>query len=398
MKSSQEVLLLREFATGRIKDVAPSGTLALAEKAGEMKANGIDVISFGVGEPDFDTPETIISKAKDALDRGLTHYVASRGIPELRRSITEKLKAENRLDYNPNTDIIVTPSGKFAIFAVIMATIGPGDEVVIPDPSWVSYDPCVIFASGKAVHVSLSSDDNFLVTKEKLRSALTPRTKAIIINSPNNPTGRVFTLPEIEAVAAFAKENDLLVISDEIYEKIIYDENVHISIASLPGMKERTVVVNGFSKTFSMTGWRLGYIACEKGLASQILKLQQHSVTCATSFAQAGAVGAFTGAKKELREMVDEFKARRDLIVDGLNSVTGISCPVPEGAFYAFPNVSRLGRSSMELSEYLLNEAHVGVTPGIEFGKCGEGHIRISYATSRDNIRKGLDRIKKALS
>jgi len=362
-----------------------------------MAAQGLGVINLGGGDPDFGTPSHIVNAALDAIRRGYTHYVSSAGIKGIRRAIADKLREENGLEFDPDAEIMVTPGAKLALFAAIMATVEEGDEVLILDPAWVSYVPCVQLAGGVAVHVSLSVEDNFHVTEAKLREKVTPRSKLLIVNSPNNPTGRVLTREELEAIAKVALENDLLVLSDEIYEKILYDGHQHISIGSLPDMLDRTIVINGFSKAYAMTGWRLGYVAAKGLLAKEILKVQQHSATCASSFIQYAGIAALTGPQDAVSQMVEEYRKRRDLITAGLNSLPGISCHQPEGAFYAFPNISATGMSSIEFADMLLSKARVAVTPGIAFGDSGEGHVRLSFANSMPLIQEAIERMREVL-
>ena len=379
----------------RTKEIQPSATLAVSAKANKLKAMGIDVIGFGAGEPDFDTPEHIKKAAEDALTEGFIRYTAVPGIEELREAISKKFKNENDICYDTD-EIIVTPGAKHALYEAILATINPGDEVLIPDPYWVSYVPMVLMAEGKPVFISTKEEDRFRVIPDVIKEEITPKTRAIIINSPNNPTGAVLSKKDLEKIAEICIENDLFIISDEIYEKIIYDEKHH-SIGSLGGMKDLTITVNGFSKTYAMTGWRLGYAAAPGEVIKAMIKLQAHSVSCATSFVQKAGVIALEGTQDCAMEMVREFKKRRDVLVEKVNEIEGLSCVEPEGAFYAFINVSDYERDSIKFANYLLDEARVAVVPGIAFGNEGEGFIRLSYATSIQNITEGLDRIKRAL-
>ena len=387
----------RHKASKRVAGVQPSATVAVSDKARAMATQGLDVINLGGGDPDFDTPSHIVDAALEALRQGHTHYVSSAGLRGLRAAIADKLREENGLEFDPDAEIIVTPGAKLALFAAIMATVEEGDEVLILDPAWVSYVPCVQLAGGVPVHIPLSAEDGFRVTDARLRPKLTPRSKLLIVNSPNNPTGRVLTREELEAVVKVALENDLLVLSDEIYEKILYDGHQHISIGSLPDMLDRTIVINGFSKAYAMTGWRLGYVAAKGPLAKEILKVQQHSVTCASSFTQYAGIAALTGPQYAVFQMVEEYRRRRDLITEGLNSLPGISCHQPEGTFYAFPDISATGMSSIEFADMLLSKARVAVTPGIAFGDSGEGHVRISFANSTQLIEKAIKRMRDVL-
>jgi aspartate aminotransferase len=300
------------------------------------------------------------------------------------------------VEYTPG-EIIVTPGGKSAIYAAMMTLVDRDDEVLILDPGWVSYAPEVTLAEGRPVSVPLTAADNFAITEERLRPYITPRTHALILCTPNNPTGRVATPEELDTVARLAQEHDLLVFSDEIYEKLVYDGRRHISIASLPGMRERTVTLNGFSKAYAMTGWRLGYLAAPAPIVKQILKVHSHSVTCATSFGQRGAVAALRGPQEPIGQMVAAWDRRRHLVTDRLNELPGVHCALPEGAFYAFPNIRGTGLSSAECAELLLERAGVAVTPGLAFGEAGEGHIRLSYATSDALLTSAVDRMCSTL-
>ena len=381
----------------RVTAIEPSPTVAVSDRARQLKAAGHDVIDLGGGDPDFPTPPHIVAAAVAAMEAGDTHYVASPGIPPLRRAIADKLRADNGVAYDPG-EIIVTPGGKAAIFASIMALVDRGDEVLILDPGWVSYAPEVILAEGTPVRVPLTAADNFAITEERVRPAITPRARALILSTPNNPTGRVATPDELQTVARLAQEHDLLVLSDEIYEKLVYDDHRHHSIAALPGMRERTVTLNGFSKAYAMTGWRLGYLAAPAPIVKQVLKVHSHSVTCAASFSQRGAVAALTGPQDPISEMIAAWDRRRHLVTDRLNAIPGVRCALPEGAFYAFPDVSGTGLSSAECAELLIERARVAVTPGLAFGEAGEGHVRLSYATSDALLTGALERMGAALA
>ena len=376
----------------RVTSIGPSPTVAVSDRARQLQAAGQDVVDLGGGDPDFPTPAHIVAAAADAMEAGDTHYVASPGIPELRRAIVEKLRRENGLDYTAD-EIIVTPGGKPAIFAAIMTLIDRGDEVLILDPGWVSYAPEVVIAEGTPVSVPLSPDDNFAITEDRLRPYITPRTRALILCTPNNPTGRVATEEELATVARLAREHDFYVLSDEIYEKLVYDGAVHRSIAALPGMWERTLTLNGFSKAYAMTGWRLGFLAAPQPIVQQILKVHSHSVTCAASFSQRGAIVALNGPQGFIGEMVSAYDRRRHLVADGLNAIPGVSCPLPQGAFYAFPDIRATGLSSAHCAELLIEEGGVAVTPGSAFGTAGEGFIRLSYATSDELLRRAIGRM-----
>ncbi len=378
----------------RMEAVQESGTVKVADKVKELKSRGIDVISFSIGEPDFPTPAHIVEAGIEALRSGFTKYTPSAGIPELRQAIAEKLRAENGIDADPS-EVIVTPT-KHAIFMSIMALVDRGEEVILADPSWVSYEPMVRIADAVPVPVRADEETGFRLTPEQIAEKITNRTRMILLNYPNNPTGSVAGRDEIKAICEIAADRNILILSDEIYEHIIYDAK-NYSPASFPDMKERVITVNGFSKTYSMTGWRLGYLHAPKNLIDGIQKVQTHSITCATSFAQKAGVAALKGPWEPVQKMVSEFRKRRDLTVGKLKGMGGIEIVEPRGAFYAFPKYD-FDKSSEDMAAYLLDEAHVAVTPGSSFGKFGENHFRISYATSTENLERGLDAMKEALS
>jgi len=380
----------------RVTAIAPSPTIAVSDRARQLKAAGRDVIDLGGGDPDFPTPQHIVAAAADAMESGDTHYVASAGIPELRAAIVRKLQRENGLTYSAD-EIIVTPGGKPAIFAAMMTLIDRGDEVLILDPGWVSYAPEVIIAEGTPVGVPLAADDNYAITEERIRPYITPRTRALILCTPNNPTGRVATEAELATIARLAQEHDFYVFSDEIYEKLVYDGAVHRSIAALPGMWERTLTLNGFSKAYAMTGWRLGFLAAPRPIVDQILKIHSHSVTCATSFGQRGAIAALDGPQEIIKQMVVAYDRRRHLVADGLNAIPGVRCALPQGAFYALPDIRGTGLTSAECAEVLIAEGEVAVTPGNAFGEAGEGFIRLSFATSDAELTRAVARTGEVL-
>ena len=395
--SSQTQRAPSAFFTSRVRDLAPSPTLAVSDRARQLKAQGIDVIDLGGGDPDFITPEHIRAAATEAMNAGDTHYVASAGIPALRKAIADKLRTDNGIEADPNGGIIVTPGGKQALFEATLAFVEPGVDVMIPEPAWVSYGPMVELAGGTIVPVPLEPEDNWRLTPEGLGDAWTPATRILLINSPNNPTGRVLDAAELAAIAAFAQERDLLVFSDEMYEKILYDGQKHTSIATLPGMAQRTLVFNGLSKAYAMTGWRLGYVAGPRAFLQQIEKVHSHSVTCATSFVQKAGVVALKGPQEFIGQMVSAWDRRRRSLAERLSAVNGITCPLVEGAFYAFADIRGTGMTSTEAAEFLLQEAHVAVTPGVAFGEAGEGHVRLSFATSDELLDAAADRIGEVL-
>jgi len=380
----------------RIKKIQPSTTMEIGTKAKEMIANGKDVIRFDVGEPDFDTPEHIKEEIKRALDEGHTHYTQAKGIPELREAISEKMKRDNGLDYDPEREILVTVGGKGALYKAVLAITNPGDEILLPDPRWVSYKAMVQLADGKAVMVPTKEEDEFKLMPETIKERITERTRMMIINSPNNPTGSVLGKKDLEEIAEICIENDLIVISDEIYEKIIYNQPHH-SIASIDGMRKRTITINGFSKAYAMTGLRLGYACAPENIIKNMTKIQGQTVSHPTSIVQKAGVVALRGPQDCVFEMVSEYKKRRDVIVKRLNEIKGVSCIKPKGAFYAFPNFSVHDKNSSSFANRLLEGAKVAVIHGSAFGEHGEGFLRFSYATSMDNIEKGLDRIEKFL-
>jgi aspartate aminotransferase len=386
-----------DFVAARVRDLAPSPTLAVSDRARALKAQGIDVVDLGGGDPDFITPAHIRQAAADNMNAGDTHYVASAGTPALRKAIAKKLRDDNGIEVDPNGGVVVTPGGKQSLFEAVLALVGPGDDVLVMEPAWVSYVPMIELAGGNPVPVTLSPDDNWKVTPERLEAAVTPASRVIFINSPNNPTGRVLDEAELKALADFAIAHDLLVFTDEMYEKIIYDGNKHVSIATLPGMAERTLTFNGFSKAYAMTGWRLGYVAGPKPYIAEIEKVHSHSVTCATSFVQAAGVVALEGPQDFIQEMVSAWDRRRQAVAAGLNAVKGVHVPLAEGAFYAFADIRETGKSSVEVADLLLQEGHVALVPGIAFGEAGEGHLRLSFATSDELLEKAVDRIGAVL-
>jgi len=380
----------------RARNTAPSPTLGITARAKQMRAQGIDVVSFGAGEPDFDTPEPIKRAAIAALEAGDTKYTASSGTEPLRAAICEKLRRDNGLSYQPN-EVIVSAGAKHSLFNLMQAVLDPGDQVIIPAPYWVSYPEQVKLAGGAPVFVQAPEQDGFRVTADAIRFALTPETKMLILNSPSNPTGAAIPEEELARIAALAVERELIVVSDEIYEKLTYDGKRHTSIASLGDeIKARTFTVNGFSKAYSMTGWRLGYAAGNKTIVAAMGRIQDQSTSNPTSFAQAGAVTALNGPQDDVAEMARAFEQRRNVIVDRLNAIPGVQCVKPDGAFYVFPNVSGLFSKrvpdSDALTEQLLAEAKVAVVPGSGFG--APDYIRLSYATSLEQIQEGMDRFQ----
>ncbi len=389
----------------RAKKISPSPTLSIDAQAKKMIAAGEKVINFGAGEPDFDTPEHIKQAAVEALHKGMTKYTPVGGTPALKEAIVQKLKADNHLDYAPE-QIVVSCGAKHSLYNAIQALCDPGDEIILPAPYWVSYLEQIKLAGGRPVIVQTRAENGFKLTVEELEAVVTPRTRMIILNSPGNPTGAVYTREELAALGEVLLSKKITIISDEIYEKLIYDGLEHVSIASLsPGLKELTVVINGVSKAYAMTGWRIGYAAAPAPAARAMADLQSHSTSNPTSIAQAASAAALTGTQEPLKQMVAEFNRRRDYMLERLSAVPGVSCFRPGGAFYLFPSIAGIiGRayrgktigSASDLAAILLTEAKVAVVPGVAFGddRC----FRLSYATSMENIKEGLDRIGEVLT
>lgn len=385
----------------RVNLISSSPTLAITARAKQMKQEGIDVIGFGAGEPDFDTPAHIKEAAKKAIDSGFTKYTPASGMKELKEAICRKFENDNNLDYSPE-EIIVSCGAKHSIFNAILTLCNEDDEVILPSPYWVSYPEMIKVAGAKPVILKATQENNFKITPQQLQETITPKTKLLILNSPSNPTGMVYTKDELSSISNTLTEKGIFCISDEIYEKIIYDGQEHISIASLaPEIKKLTIVVNGVSKSYSMTGWRIGYAAGPKEIIQAMSNLQSHSTSNPTSISQKAALAALEGPQEPLCNMVAEFVKRRDYIVERLNSIKEISCLKPRGAFYVFPEVSQIiGRifkgeiikDSVFLAEILLDEANVALVPGSAFG--ADEYLRLSYATSMKNISKKLQRIE----
>lgn len=377
----------------RVGQVPPSLTLSIAAKAKAMKAEGIDVCSFSAGEPDFDTPAHIKEAAKKALDEGKTKYGPAAGEPKLREAIANKLRDENGLSYKAE-NIIVTNGGKHSLFNLMLALIEPGDEVIIPAPYWLSYPEMVKLAGGTPAIVSTDASTGYKITPDQLRSSITPQTKLFVLNSPSNPTGMVYTPEEIKALAEVLVENDILVVSDEIYEKILYDGAEHLSIGAVGAeIFDRTIISNGFAKAFSMTGWRLGYLAGPVELIKATTTVQSHSTSNVCTFAQYGAIAALEGSQDCVEEMRQAFAQRRKVMLEHLNAIPGLFCPQPDGAFYMFPNILKTGLKSLEFCDKLLETQRVATVPGIAFG--ADECIRLSYATDMESIKKGMDRLDK---
>lgn len=386
-------------------NITPSITLAITAKAKELKGAGVDVVSFGAGEPDFNTPKNIMEAAIKSMEEGKTKYTPTSGIIELRDAICKKLKEDNNLHYNSN-QIIVSTGAKQCLADAFMAILNPGDEVIVPIPYWVSYPELIKLADGMPVFVEGKEENDYKYTLESLNKVVNNNTKAIIINSPNNPTGTVYSIEELKEIAEFAKKHDLIIISDEIYEKLIYDGKKHVSVASLSeDAYNRTIVINGFSKSYAMTGWRLGYAAGNAEVIKLMTSVQSHVTSNANSIAQYAGVEALNGPKDEIEKMVGKFEERRNLMIDRIKNITGLSVIRPEGAFYVMINLENyLGKSinenvinnSVDFSRELLEHEKVAVIPGSAFGL--DKYIRLSYATSEELILKGLDRIESFLN
>lgn len=365
-------------------------------KAKALEALGKDIVHLEIGEPDFDTPKNIIDAACLALNSGYTHYTPTPGIPEVRETIAEYIRSHKNVDASSD-DVVIVPGGKPIMFFSIMATVNPGDEVIYPNPGFPIYESVIRFVGGKPVPIPLREENQFRLDVHELAQLITPKTKMLIINSPGNPTGGVLTSEDVKAIADLVRGKEILVLSDEIYDRIVYGDTHPLSIASLPGMKDWTIILDGFSKTYAMTGWRLGYGVMHPEIAARIARLMVNSNSCTSAFTQMAGQEALTGPQKDVDTMVAEFKRRRNIMVDGLNSIPGVSCLLPEGSFYVFPNLKSFGKDSNEIAEYLLNDAGVACLGGSAFGAYGEGYLRFSYANSVANIQKALERIETAL-
>jgi len=375
-----------------LKKIKPSGIRKLFDLAQGKK----ELVSFGIGEPDFITPTHIREAAKKAIDEGYTRYTPNLGFPEFRKALAIKLNQKNKISVTPE-EVVVTSGGTEALFFSFYTLLNPGDEVIIPDPGFVTYESQIYFAGGTPVNFTLRGENNFHPDLEELKNCVTSKTKAILLNSPSNPTGAAFSEDELSAIAQLAQEKNLIVISDELYEDIVYNGREHFSIASLPGMKERTISIFGFSKSYAMTGWRLAYLAAEANLVKEMAKLLQNTAVCANSVAQRAGLAAIQSSQDCVKEMFTAYNERRNVLIKGLNEIKGLSCHAPEGTFYAFVNIKETGMSAEELSMYLLEECKVVTVPGTAFGKQGEGYIRLSFATSLEDIKEGINRIKKGI-
>lgn len=389
----------------RVKDIGASPTMMVAAEAKKLKSEGVDVIDLSMGEPDFDTPNNIKDAGKRAIDENHTRYTLNPGTNELRIAIAAKLKRDNHLDYKIN-EIIVSSGAKQSVYNSILATINPGDEVIVPNPYWVSYPAMISLAQGKMVVIDTDESTGFKVTAEQLKNAISSKTRMFILCNPSNPTGSAYTRSELEALAEIVLANNFYVLSDEIYEKMVYDDFEFVSFPAIdPALKDKTILVNGISKAYAMTGWRIGYTAANEKVISAMNKIQSHSTSHPSSVSQVAAIEAVAGPQYVIHEMLESFRSRREFFYDALTSIEGITCYKPEGAFYLFPNISHYFskktevlkvENSFDLAMHLLYEAHIAVVPGSAFGK--EGYLRMSYATSMDHLKESIFRMKKALS
>lgn len=379
----------------RMSRLGTETAFEILAKAKQLEAKGKDIIHLEIGEPDFITPRNIIDAGIKALNEGYTHYNPSAGTRELREVVAKYVSKTRNIEVNPD-QVVITPGAKPIMFFGIIALVNEGDEVIYPNPGFPIYESVVNLLGAKAVPIRLREENDFRWNIDELKKLVTDKTRLIIINSPQNPTGGILTKDDLKQIADIAISKDIFVLSDEIYSRIIY-EGGHHSIASFPGMQERTIILDGFSKTYAMTGWRLGYGVMREDLAVLIAKLQTNSNSCTATFTQMAGIEALDGPQDEVDRMMAEFRRRREVVVEGLNAIPRISCRIPKGAFYVFPNVKEIGWDVRKLSDFLLNEAGVAVLFGTSFGKYGEGYIRISYANSVENIKEGLSRIEKAL-
>jgi aspartate/methionine/tyrosine aminotransferase len=380
----------------RISRLGTETSFVVLAKARELEAQGRDIIHLEIGEPDFDTAPNIIAAAKKALDDGFTHYGPAPGLPEFRKVIADIEGARRNMKFEAN-EVVVCPGAKPVMFYAIMASVDPGDEVIYPNPGFPIYESCIELAGGIPIPLVLREEKGFRFDIEDLKKLVSPKTRMIIINSPQNPTGGILTMDDLKAIADIAVKNNIIVLADEIYGRICYDGFINHTIAALPGMRERTIILDGFSKTYAMTGWRLGFGIMPHEFAAVCAKLQTNVPSCATSFVQIAGIEALSGPQDWVVNVVAEFKRRRDLIVDALNSMPGFHCLKPLGAFYVFPNITETGINSRALADKILYEANVACLSGTSFGKYGEGYLRFSYANSMENIEKAMERIRKVL-
>ena len=382
---------MKEYVSQQIKNLEPSGIRKFFDVVNDMP----DAISLGVGEPDFETPMNIRTQAIYSLEQGKTFYTSNAGLPVLRQEICKYVERKYNVSYNPKNEILITVGGSEAIDMGLRCVLDPGDEVIIPQPAYVSYEPCTIMAGGKPVIIDLKAENEFRLTPEELEAAITPKTKVLILPFPNNPTGAIMESKDLEAIIPIVIKHDLIVMSDEIYAELTYTGK-HVSIASYPGMKERTILINGFSKAFAMTGWRLGYACGPTEIIEQMTKLHQYAIMCAPTLSQYGAIEAVKNSDEEVENMVKQYNQRRRFLLSELERL-GLDCFEPGGAFYVFPSIKKTGMTSEEFATKLLESQKLAVVPGNAFGRSGEGFIRISYAYSIDNLKEGIRRIEEFL-
>ena len=379
----------------RMSRLGTESAFEVMAKARALEAQGREMIHLEIGEPDFDTPANVVKAGVEAMQGGHTHYTPSAGSAEIRQVIADYISETRRIDVTTDM-VVVVPGGKPIIFYAIMALLEEGDEAIYPNPGYPIYESVIDFSGAKAVPCHIRMENDFRFDVNELRSLVTPKTKMIIFNSPANPTGGVLSMSDMEAIATIAIENDIMVLADEIYSRIIY-EGEHVSITAIPGMEERTILLDGHSKTYAMTGWRLGYGVMPAELAQEVTRLQTNAVSCNADFTMVAGLEALVGPQDDVDKMVEAFRQRRDIIVEGLNDIPGFRCLKPKGAFYAFPNIEGAGKSSGEMADYLLNKAGVAVLSGTSFGNFGEGFLRLSYANSIENIEKAVTNIKAAI-
>lgn len=391
------MIMTGTVAAKRLADVSFSGIRDVFDQVSRLEREGKDIVHMEIGRPDFDTPEPIKQAAKQALDEGFVHYTSSSGILELRQELARKLAEDKGIEVSPD-EIIVTAGASEAIFSCFLSFLDPGDEVIIPEPMYVYYRDWAEFAGANTLPLPMDGEKNYQPDPDELEKLISDRTKMLVLNYPHNPTGVTLDSDILGKIADLARGEDFLVLSDEIYEEITYGQASHTSPASLPGMEDRTLTVNGFSKAYSMTGWRLGYVAAPSHLVEPLLKTRQHTSNCPCSFGQKGALEGLRECDQHVASMVEEFGRRRDLVIDALRTISGVDLVEPTGAFYAFPQVSVSEMDSHQLADYLLEEANVALVPGAEFGESGQEHLRIAYSTSYDRLEKGLKAMDQALA
>ncbi|GAC1365603.1 MAG: aminotransferase class I/II-fold pyridoxal phosphate-dependent enzyme [Herpetosiphon sp.] len=378
------------YEAERMKDIPFSSIRTIFEEVDRLKAGGQSVVPFHIGRPDFDTPQHIKDAAKQALDAGITAYTSNYGLLELRRAIADSLARDNGMRVDPERQVIVTVGANEAILLAMLATLNPGDEILVPDPMWLHYFFCARLAGARVVSVPLRAEDGYQLDPQEVERRITPRTRMIVLNSPHNPTGAVYPRATMEAVADIVYKHGLLLLSDEICQKMMYDGAGHVSPATIERIADQTLTVDGFSKTYAMTGWRLGYVVASPALVDSMIRVHQYTTVCATSFAQAGAVAALRGSQRCVAEMVAEFDRRRRAVIAACSANPALELVMPQGAFYAFPRIAASGLSSEQFAAQLLHEAGVAVVPGSAFGEYGEGHVRIAYACSLPNVERGM--------